>query len=104
MWDLYFFVTQCFLDGLNEMYDAGGIEWMDCSGEVWHLVPVLSFIATDMEEAKRIKALYKGHTANRPCHMCTITFRECDKVPSNLEYRTADDMIDLIKRFLEEDR
>jgi hypothetical protein len=100
--DLYFYVTQCFVEGLNELYDAGGIEWMDSDGVVWHMVPVMSFVATDMEEAWRIKALYKGTNCNRPCHLCTIRYKDCDKVPEELHYRKAGKMIRLIKRFRRE--
>jgi len=104
MSDLYFYVTKCFLDGLNKMYDDGGMQWTDASGTVWRFVPVLSFIATDMEEAKRIKALYKGYQCNRPCHLCNVTFRRCDRVPAVLEYRKASAMIRLIKQFKRETR
>jgi hypothetical protein len=104
MRDLYFYVSKCFIDGLNAMYDEGGIEWIDTSGEVWHLVPVLSFISTDLEEAKKIKGLYKGPTANRPCQNCTITYAECDKVPDELHYRNAEDLIGKIKQYQNEKR
>lgn len=104
MRDLYFYVTQCYLDDLQELYDEGGLQWMDSSGEVWNFVPVLSFVATDMEEAKNIKGVYKGYEGNEPCHLCNVKFAVTDEIPDKLVYRNGAKTLWLIKRFNRERR
>lgn len=77
---------------------------MDSDGQVWNFVPVLAFVATDMDEARRIKGTYKNHRVAMPCHICTIKFKDCDKVPTEVRYRNAAETIELIQNFNEETR
>lgn len=104
MRDLYFYVTKCYLDDLQELYDKGGWEWMDSSGGVWNFVPVLSFVATDMEEGQHIKGVFKGYQANEPCHLCNVKYGVADEIPDKLVYRNGAKTLRLIKRFNSEKR
>jgi len=68
--DLYDYVTEKMLDGFVDLYNEGGIQWQDQRGETWNLVPVLAFVATDMEEAMWMKGVYSGRESQMPCHLC----------------------------------
>jgi len=100
MRDLYNHVTSTFLSGINDVYDDGGIKWVDSLGQLWHFVPVVAFVATDMDEAKWMKGLYKGFNANMPCHLCEVTFQECGNyiAVEDIQYRSAKAITKLIKR------
>lgn len=81
--DLYHHVTDKMLDGLVELYDAGGVQWADSSGEVWHLVPVVAFVATDVQEAQWMKGVYQGASCRLPCHLCELPYDLFDVVIPN---------------------
>jgi len=73
MKELYDYVTEKMLDGFVDLYNEGGIQWQDQSGETWNLVPVMAFVATDMEEAQWMKGVYQGRLAQMPCHLCEVS-------------------------------
>ena len=101
--DLNYYVTEKFVDQLNQMYEEGGIPWVDTSGQRWQFVPVMAFLTTDMDEAKYQKGLYKGHSANMPCMMCENTYRDGGVfiLPKDLKYRDGYRMATKIEEWRE---
>jgi len=93
--DLHFAVTESYLEGIVKYYEQGGMQWGDSQGIVWNLVPVIAFMTTDMKEAKMQKGLYQGWNCRLPCHLCLITYDDCDNTPSadDLQYRKQDDIV-----------
>jgi len=99
-------VTDTFIKEMADLYQAGGRPFVDSEGAEWQIVPVLSFVVADMKEARVMKGVYNTWKCIMPCHMCEITFNECDHIlePADIAYRGGDEMTEDIKRWLEEIR
>lgn len=92
MRELQSFVVQKFVEDLNVLYEKGGMLWEDCFGDEWHFVPVLAFIPTDMAEAWAMKGTFRSSRCSMPCHMCTVRWKNFDRVVhfEELELRDAE--------------
>lgn len=99
---LYNYATERFLEDLVKLYDRGGFEYVTPEGEVFFLVPVIAFVVTDMEEAKKIKGLYQGYNARMPCMLCTNLYEHANLAfhPDELTLRDAEEDSRLVNRFL----
>jgi len=98
MRDLHGAVTTSYLDGILELYEQGGMRWGDSTGVVWHLVPVIAFMATDMKEARMQKGLYNAWNCKMPCNLCLWPFEAADVPlsPEEMEYWSQDDVLSAV--------
>ena len=99
-------VTGSFLTDVQKLYDEGGLEWSDYKGEVWHFVPVVAFVATDVKEAWTVKGLVQASKCNVPCTLCTLPWKDFDKVldSRHLQLRSASQTVALVERCQEKIR
>jgi len=96
-------VTRTFVRGIADLYDAGGYPFTDSQGVEWQFVPVLAFVAADMEEARYIKGLKQAWNMRMPCHLCVCPFVNADKIvePRDMEYRDGDELAELVREYEE---
>ena len=97
----------CFVEDMLVVYDAGGETYTDSAGVSWNIVPVLSFVATDMKEARALKGMFESAKQRMPCNLCKVLYDDCGEVvedPGDLEYRTQAESHELIKRAIKAER